>query len=200
MSKFKDLTGQKFGRLTALYRLHNITGKTKWLCACDCGNLKEVTLSDLKKGNTQSCGCLYKDIHTKHKKCDTRLYCIFGAVKSRCYNKNNKRYKDYGGRGIAVCSEWKDNFQAFYDWAINNGYNDSLTIDRIDVNGNYEPSNCRWVTPKQQARNRRSNRNYTIKGETHCLSEWCEILGLNYRTVQYRINILNQNIERALRL
>lgn len=87
MSKFKDITGQRFGRLTVLYRLHNIKGKTKWFCVCDCGNLKEVTLSDLKKGNTQSCGCLYKDIHTKHKKCDTRLYCIFGAVKSRCYNK-----------------------------------------------------------------------------------------------------------------
>lgn len=143
---------------------------------------------------------MYKDIHTKHKKCDTRLYCIFGAVKSRCYNKNNKRYKDYGGRGIAVCDEWKDDFMSFYNWAILNGYNDTLTIDRIDVNGNYEPSNCRWVTPKQQARNRRSNRNYTINGETHCLKEWCEIVGLNYRTVQYRINILNQNIERALRL
>lgn len=200
MSKFKDITGQRFGRLTVLYRLHNIKGKTKWFCVCDCGNLKEVTLSDLKKGNTQSCGCLYKDIHTKHKKCDTRLYCIFGAVKSRCYNKNNKRYKDYGGRGIAVCDEWKDDFMSFYNWAILNGYNDTLTIDRIDVNGNYEPSNCRWVTPKQQARNRRSNRNYTINGETHCLKEWCEIVGLNYRTVQYRINILNQNIERALRL
>lgn len=200
MSKFKDITGQRFGRLTVLYRLHNIKGKTKWFCVCDCGNLKEVTLSDLKKGNTQSCGCLYKDIHTKHKKCDTRLYCIFGAVKSRCYNKNNKRYKDYGGRGIAVCDEWKDDFMSFYNWAILNGYKDTLTIDRIDVNGNYEPSNCRWVTPKQQARNRRSNRNYTINGETHCLKEWCEIVGLNYRTVQYRINILNQNIERALRL
>lgn len=120
-------------------------------------------------------------------------------MRERCYNKHSPNYKNYGGRGVAVCSEWKDNFQAFYEWSANNGYNDKLTIDRIDVNDNYEPNNCRWCNAKQQARNRRNNRNYTINGVTHCLMKWCEIYNLNYQTVIYRLNH-NWQIERALEL
>ena len=201
MSKFKDISGKKFGRLTALYKLHNHhdKGHTYWLCACDCGNLVEICLSSLQNGKTKSCGCLRKDIITKHGKSNTRLYNIYYAMKVRCYNKNRKDYKNYGGRGIKICDEWQDNFQAFYDWSMSHGYDDTLTIDRIDNNGNYEPNNCRWVTVKQQNRNRRSNINFTCNGETHCLKEWCEILGLNYSTVQIRIQ-RNWSIERALEL
>lgn len=134
---------------------------------------------------------------TKHGKRYSRLWNIWEHIKQRCYNHNNK---DYGGRSIAVCSEWRNDFQAFYDWAINNGYDDTLTIDRINVNGNYEPNNCRWVPNKQQARNRRNNRTFTINGETHCLSEWCEVLNLKRSTVSNRVNTLGWSIERALEL
>lgn len=109
-------------------------------------------------------------------------------MKARCYNATHDRYKDYGARGIVVCDEWLNDFTVFYDWAMNNGYKENLTIDRIDVNGNYEPSNCRWVTSKEQQRNTRYNRNYTINGKTHCITEWCEILGINRNMVYTRIN------------
>lgn len=97
------------------------------------------------------------------------------AMKLRCYNEHSEKYKNYGGRGIAVGAEWKDDFMAFYKWAMDNGYRDNLTIDRIDVNGNYEPNNCRWATYKQQARNKQYHKDYTINGVTKCLAEWCEI-------------------------
>lgn len=130
---------------------------------------------------------------------DNRLYRIYWGMKSRCYNKKYLWYNDYGARGIRVCDEWLNDFQVFYDWAINNGYKENLSIDRIDVNGNYEPDNCQWITPKQQARNRRSNKYYTINGETHCLSEWCEILNLNYTTVKARLHY-GWSIEKTLEL
>lgn len=155
---------------------------------CECGNLTSW--------RTRSCGCSHK----KHDKTNTRLYRIWIRMKLRCYNEKHLYYKYYGERNIKVCDEWLDDFQAFYDWAINNGYNDNLTIDRIDVNGNYEPSNCRWATVKQQNRNKRNNVNYTINGEIHCLKEWCEILGLKYDNVWARINKHHWSIERALEL
>lgn len=204
MSNFKDISGQQFGRLTALYRLHNYHDKhTKWLCVCDCGNLKEVRYEHLKNEMIVSCGCYHKEIvknvNTKHGKHNTPLYNIWLCMKGRCYYVDDKRYKNYGGRGIAVCSEWKDDFQAFYNWATSNGYKEGLTIDRIDNDGNYTPDNCRWATRKQQARNTRRTLNITINGETHCLKDWCKILGLNYDTVKYRIHH-NWSIERAFEL
>ena len=200
-----DISGQKFGRLTALYRLHNTKGRTKWLCVCECGNLTEVATNNLTNRHTKSCDCLrkekaHKHDKTKHGKSNTRLYYIWHNMKNRCCNKNTYNYKYYGERGIVVCDEWLNDFQTFYNWAYENDYNDKLTIDRINVNGNYEPSNCKWSTAKQQARNRRDNKNYTINGETHCLKEWCEILGLNYNTVQTRICTRGWPIERALEL
>lgn len=192
-----DITGQKFGRLTALYRLQNYhDNHTHWLCVCECGNLVEVYLGSLRKGLTTSCGCLVK----KHGKSYEPLYRTWLGIKNRCHNKSDKHFKDYGQRGITVCDEWRNDFMNFYNWAINNSYNDTLTIDRIDVNGDYCPDNCRWATRKQQARNRRNNRNFTYKGKTRCLSEWCEILNLNYSTVCTRLNKLGWNIERALEL
>lgn len=203
MPKLKDLTGQKFGRLTALYKLHNTKGRTKWLCACECGNLKEVLSFNLVGCKTKSCGCYHKErdseSHKIHGKRQSRLYIIWKNIKQRCYNKNRKDYIYYGARGIAVCDKWKDDFMAFYEWAMNNGYDDNLTIDRIDVNSNYSSDNCRWVDMKQQNRNKRNIKQYTINGETHCLSEWCDILCLNYGTVKCRLSY-NWSIEKALEL
>ena len=121
-------------------------------------------------------------------------------MRDRCYNTNRSQYTDYGGRGIVVCQEWLDDFMNFYNWAIDNGYKDGLTIDRINNDGNYEPDNCRWVDSKTQQRNRRNNRNFTYQGETHCLKEWCEILGLRYNTVVNRIHKSHWTIEQALEL
>ena len=198
MTALKDITAKKFGRLTALYKLHNCSKKrVHYLCICDCGNFTEVASNNLTNGKIKSCGCLRGK---NHHKCDTRLYRIYYNMKNRCYNKDLPQYKDWGGRGITLCDEWLNDFMAFYNWAIENGYNDSLSIDRVDNDGNYEPLNCRWVTSKQQSRNTRRNNNITINGEMHCLSEWCEILNLNYSNVLSRIYKLNWSIEEALEL
>ena len=182
----------KFGRLTALYKIHKSHKKNvKWLCLCDCGNLVEVFQSNLAGSKTKSCGCLNKEVLIDrlliHGKSCTRLYHIWQHIVQRCTNKNAPNYKDYGARGITVCKEWLNDKTKFFKWAIDNNYRDDLTIDRIDVNGDYEPSNCKWSTKKQQARNRRTNKMIVYNGETHCLSEWCEILGLNYNKVKRRL-------------
>lgn len=118
-------------------------------------------------------------------------------MNERCYNKNNKRYKDYGGRGIKICDEWLKDNTRFFNWALNNGYNDNLTIDRIDVNGNYEPNNCRWTTLQQQNRNTRRNRYFTINGVTKCLKDWCTHYNVPCNTVRYRLK-QGLTIEQAL--
>ena len=118
-------------------------------------------------------------------------------IKHRCTNANNDRWGDYGGRGITVCSEWAESFEAFRDWALANGYRDDLTIDRKDVNGNYEPGNCRWITNQEQQHNRRNNHNITYNGETHTITEWARIYGLSENGLVHRIN-RGWEIERAL--
>lgn len=127
----------------------------------------------------------------------TRLYSIYYHMLSRCYNSNTDYYYRYGARGITVCEEWRKSFDAFYEWAINNGYDDTLTIDRKDVNGNYEPSNCRWATAKEQANNRSTNHNVTLNDETKTLTEWCLVYSINYRTVRDRLK-RGWNYEKAL--
>lgn len=201
MSKVNDLTGQKFGRLT----VESFAGKNSrryatWLCQCDCGNKTVVCGSDLRSGNTKSCGCYHdevsRDRHKRHGMCHTKLYYVWVGMRGRCFNPNNKSYKNYGGRGITVCDEWKDSFSAFYDWALSNGYKDGLSIDRIKNNSDYSPENCRWTTQKVQNNNRRSNHFIEFNGETHTISEWAAKLGLTNRTLEKRIS-KGEPIEKA---
>ena len=160
MGNAKDLTGLRYGRLVAIERAPNSkSGRTVWKCRCDCGNEKCVLETALQQGLTKSCGCLRPGLR------NTRLYSIWSHMKQRCENPNSNRFCYYGARGIVVCSEWKDDFLAFYQWAMNNGYDDALSIDRIDTNGNYEPSNCRWATATMQNRNRRPTQKRKVKLE-----------------------------------
>lgn len=197
---FKDLIGEKYGRLTVLNREPN--GKahnTRWKCECQCGNIVIVYASSLRSGATQSCGCLWKERATKHNMYGTRIYCIWDGMKSRCYNKNHRAFKNYGGRGIKICDEWLDKENGivnFYNWAVQNGYKDNLSIDRIDVNGNYEPNNCRWVDNKTQSNNKRNCCYITYNNETHTAAEWAEILKIDKRTLYSRL-FNNWSIEKA---
>lgn len=164
MSKIKDLTGQRFGRLVVLERVgSDKNGKACWLCRCDCKKIVVCRGSSLLIGETASCGCLAREAHKTHGYAKTRLYRIWSGMKDRCYNSSREHYDCYGGRGITACDEWLHDFAAFRDWALSHGYTDSLTIDRINNDGNYCPDNCRWITMKEQAQNRRPKR--TLKTE-----------------------------------
>lgn len=180
----KDFTGERFGRLIVV----KDTGKRKnrrkiWLCKCDCGNEKEVISTYLVNGDTTSCGCYRRECELKnlskfwgqaktHGLSKTRIYQIWADMKDRCNNANNPVFKNYGGRGIKVCDEWLNDFMSFFNWAMANGYQNDLSIDRINVNGNYEPNNCRWATWKIQANNKRTSRKITIYEETKTAYEF----------------------------
>jgi hypothetical protein len=163
MNTMKRLEGKRFGRLTVLsFHGKNKYNRSMWLCQCDCGNKKVISSNSLQQGLTRSCGCLDLEKHitnpnrTTHGFSGSRIYRIWKAMKNRCNNPNSNDYqKWYGSKGIRVCPEWNDNFWKFYNWSICHGYKDNLTIDRINPDGNYEPSNCRWTTAKVQANNKR---------------------------------------------
>lgn len=201
--KAKDLTGQKFGRLTVVERSCNSNKDRNvyWICRCECGNYTVVQGRNLRNGKSKSCGCFMRDYakhaKTKHGLHKSRLYRIWYDMKKRCYSKTESTYEHYGGRGITICSEWLNDFMSFYSWAMSNGYADNLTIDRIDVNGNYEPSNCRWATMKEQGNNKRTCIYLTHNNETHTLTEWAEITGLNPNTLYKRIR-KGWSVEKAL--
>lgn len=208
MPKVLDITGQRYGRLVALHfqeHRYTISGVPKryWKCKCDCGNECVVDIASLRSGSSKSCGCLKiesdktKHNHITHGQSKTRLYKIWIDMKRRCNDEWRRAYKYYGGKGITYCPEW-EHFESFYEWSMSNGYNENLSIDRIDSNGNYEPSNCRWVDSFVQANNTTRNHKITFNGKTQTLSEWAKEYNISYYLLQDRINDLHWSIEDAL--
>lgn len=181
-----DLRGQKFGRWTVIEEAGRKNGRILWKCQCECGTVRDVLGNSLRKGASTSCGCYNREIITTHGRSKTNLHQVWANFKDRCLNPNSKMWPLYGGRGIAVCDEWRDSYEAFEEWALANGYKKGLSLDRIDNDGNYEPSNCRWATSKQQCRNRSTNYILTVNGESHCISEWAEIVGTSPLTIHTR--------------
>lgn len=202
--KASNLLGMRFGRLTVLEKYYTPPNSgVKWTCVCDCGNKTVVLASNLTKGHTTSCGC-YKtertiEAKTKHGKTHSRIYRIYRGIKDRCLNPNNERYCDYGGRGIKICKEWlgECGFDNFEKWSLANGYNENLSIDRVNVNGDYEPSNCRWATTKIQNNNQRKNILISYNGEVKTLAQWVEELNLPYNTIYARIYIYHWDVKEA---
>lgn len=198
--KNKDLTGKRFGKLE-VKELSSKENGSKWLCVCDCGKELIVKQNNLLSNNTRSCGCLFIEIHKignpKHNLYHTRIYKIWSAMKNRCYLKTHVAYKRYGGRGITICDEWKNNVENFYNWSMENGYEENLTIDRIDNNKGYSPDNCRWVTPLEQQNNTRKNIYYEYNGEKFTLSQICRKYNINYSTLSHRLE-KNNDIKKAI--
>ena len=201
--KLIDLTGRRFGKLTVLSRSENQGLHTRWKCICDCGNIKEVIGSHLQSGSIVSCGCQSKEriskLNYRHGKSRTRLYNIWCGMKSRCCDVNCASFPKYGGRGIKICDEWFSDFIAFHDWALKNGYSSNLTIDRIDVNGDYSPENCRWETPKNQSNNTRRTILISYLGETMSIKNLSEQLGINYHRLYKAIQIYQMDIDDAIK-
>lgn len=194
---YKDLSGEKFGRWTITDEAEPkyIKGNRRiryWNCVCECGTKRAVLERSLKNGTSKSCGCYHSEImhdvgkvNATHNMSDSRLYRIYKHMHNRCYNENDIRFDRYGGRGISVVDKWHT-FEAFMEWALSNGYNDSLSIDRIDPDGNYSPENCRWANKETQANNKSNNRCYTYNGETHTIAEWAKIINMPYKKLWKR--------------
>lgn len=200
--------GRKNNRLTIL-GIYKINGRKYFLCQCDCGNEKYIEPNFWEEGTIKSCGCLKKELELPHSETLDRLRRIHGGMKQRCYNKNCDAYRNYGGRGIIVCDEWHDR-DNFIEWALSHGYSNDLSIDRIDVNGIYEPSNCRWADIDTQQANRRpitewkepkarERKTWTVNGITMEREKWCEMYGIGLPAVLYRINHMGMSVERALK-
>lgn len=205
MHKPIDMVNQQYGRLNVkeyLYRdqyCHKI-----WLCKCECGNMVEVSTSDLRSGRVNSCGCYKHEYmlnrNTTHNKSKSRLYRIYHHMVERCYLKTCSDFRYYGARGIKVCNEWLNDFEAFYFWAMNNGYSSDLSIDRIDVNGDYWPGNCRWATMKTQNGNKRNTIYVEYNSMVCTLKELSEIYAIKYMTLYrwYRNGTIKENLQKVI--
>lgn len=194
MSKLMDITGETYGRLTVISRAANSKrGLTRWVCSCGCGNKTTVNGGDLKLGKTKSCGCLNKDLNKTHGMTGTHIYFVWRSMRNRCNSKSNPYYSCYGGRGIKVCERWNslENFIADMGEPEK-----GMTLDRIDNNGDYKPSNCRWATQAQQNRNYRRNINISFNGKTQCLTDWANEIGISAPALKYRLN--NWPLQEAL--
>lgn len=201
--KVEDISGQRFGRLTAIrYAGKNKGRQTLWECRCDCGKTVIVHQQNLKSGHTSSYGCYNIDCIIErgqtHGETKTRLYNIWHGMIYRCYYEKHDSYKDYGGKGVTVCDEWKNSFETFRDWAYQNGYSENLTIDRIDNTGNYCPENCRWATDIQQANNTSRNLVFTVDGYTDTLANLCRKYDMRYSVAHGRIRN-GWDVEKALK-
>ena len=193
-ARIKVEPGEKYNRWTIIEEVEKKKGKRYFLCRCDCGTIREVRFIALRSGGSKSCGCLRNDKsrerRTTHGKWGTKIYECWHHMKQRCLNENDNNYDYYGGRGISVCEEWMD-FENFYEWAIENGYKEGLTLERIDVNGDYCPENCTWVTQAEQLNNTRRTRKITFQGKTQSLKEW-------WREIKDEINITYQSLRKRL--
>lgn len=197
-----NLIGQRFGRLVVLEEAgYNSSKKIRWKCTCDCGNIHYATTTDLRRGDTKSCGCLKKEITSKRRRkhggSGTQLYNVWKKIRERCYNPNDVNYHRYGGRGIKLCDEWED-FSNFKTWSDSNGYTSTLTIDRINNDGNYEPSNCRWVDMTTQVRNRSITRKVVYKGENVTIKELSDRYNVNYYLLYDRIVRYKKTVDESL--
>lgn len=184
--------GDRFGRLTIIKEMSQKNKPRRFLCECECGNQKVVSLSKLRTGNTKSCGCLQKEVRESfltitHGQSNTRIYNIWAGMKDRCLSSNNPTFKHYGGRGIKICDAWL-NFEPFYKWALQNGYHDNLSIERINNNGNYEPNNCEWATQKKQSNNTRRSKFIEFNGQKKTIKEWAEHLDIKYLLLYKRLS------------
>ena len=194
-NKEVDIQGKKFGELTAIEKITT----DLWLFECSCGKKKVIIKKNVKNGNTKSCGCMKAkingDAHRTHGKTGTKVYRAWLHMKDRCNNTNDKEYKRYGARGIAICKEWKSFEQFFEDMGESPK---GTSLDRIDNNKIYCKENCKWSTPREQANNRRSNRFITYNGRTETLAEWGRITGINAKNINRRIDNYGWSIEKAL--
>lgn len=201
MSVVKDLSGNRFGKLTVLCRAEdhiqpNGRHRQQWMCQCDCAQMVTVTRDNLVAGRQKSCGCERKKntsrLFATHGLSGTRLYGVWSAMKARCYNPHVREYRFYGARGIKVCEEWKDNFGSFRDWMISNVYDEDAprgqcTIDRINPDGDYCPENCRIISQFEQMSNLRSNRRITFNGTTATIAEWARKTGIDSCKISHRL-------------
>lgn len=185
------LENRRFGRLLVIKRDGSIRSSAAWSCLCDCGKIARVISTSLVHGVIQSCGCYGIECRDgrntrKHGKSKTKEYSVWKGIKKRCYSKLDRNYKNYGARGISVCDEWINSFDKFFS-DMGKCPTSKHSIDRLDVNGNYEPSNCKWSTNKEQCQNKRTNLMITYLGQTKCLSKWCEELNLDQKIVRSRL-------------
>lgn len=188
--------GVSYGKLTIVSESEKINGKRHFLCECECGNVGVHRLEDIRAGKIKSCGCFNKEKEIKHGLSGTRIYNTWKSMISRCNDAKCDSFNSYGGRGIKVCEGWLD-ASTFYAWSIANGYEDDLTIERKNVNGNYEPGNCTWIPLREQANNTRRSRTITHNGQTMILKKWAKRLNIKYATLKNRLR-LGWSIGKAL--